>query len=430
MYKSKLSSNAEAVSAVKSGDAVFTATINDTPYMLIAELCKNYEKLENVMVYSTLNAYDLEVFRTKYKGHIDFSTLFLGGAERKGFTEGNIHFCSVPLSDFERYMRHIVKPRVAIISASPMDENGDFHFGPGGVLANIHAVETAEVVIVSVNRNIPVIFGHGNTVNIKDVAFVCENDFTIHELPDEPAGDIENKIASYIIERINDGDTLQIGIGAIANAVAYGLDGRRDLGVHSEMMNNSLMYLTKKGVINCSRKNFMPGKIVCAFAWGSRELYDFIDRNELIHIAPVSWVNSYGIVSSNDNLVSINGALMTDLAGQICAESVGFRQYSGTGGQLDFVLGAKGSNGGRSFFVLPSTVRTKNGHESRIRLSLPEGGIVTTPRTCVQYVVSEYGVADLYLQSSERRARELIRIAHPDFREQLSFEAKKAGLIV
>ncbi len=431
LYVKKKMSNEEAIKLIKSGDRVWFAPINDTPVPILNTLCENYENLRDVTVFSTLVAYPLEVFKSKYKGHIGFSTLFFGPYERKGFAEGNMTFGSVHLSNFEKYINKVVRPRVAVISTSEMDENGDFCYGPGGTLANVHAVEYAEHVIINVNKNIPsTIRGERNKINISKVSCICENDFQIAELADEPAGEVEKKIASYIIEDIKDGDTLQIGIGAIANAVTYGLDGRKDLGIHSEMMNNALLYLTKKGVVNCSRKNFMPGKIVCAFAWGSRELYDFLGESEMMHIAPVSWVNAYNTIAANDNLVSVNGALMIDLVGQVCAESVGFRQFSGTGGQLDFVLGATGSKGGRSFFVLPSTIETKNGIESRIRLSLPEGGVVTTPRTCVQYVVSEYGIADLYLKTNEDRIKALIGIAHPDFRDKLRFEAKNAGLII
>ena len=430
IYKSKLVPNEKAVASVKSGDSVWIPPVNDAPVALVEALCQRYESLRDVMLHSSLSSSPLEVFKGKYKGHIGFTTLFLGAYERKYLGEGNIRYTSVHLSKYGRYMEEIVKPRVAMVSVSPPDENGNMHYGPSGTFANKTAVDMAEVVIVNVNRKSPVIYGVDNCLNVRDVTYVCENDFDIPELPDGPIGDVEKKIASYIIDGINDGDTLQIGIGAIANAVVYGLDNKKDLGVHTEMLTNSICYLAKKGVINGARKNFLPNKIVGAFALGSKELYDFLDRNEMIRMAPVTWVNAYENIAGNDNMVSINAALMIDITGQICSESVGFKQISGTGGQLDFVLGSLGSKGGRSYFVFPSTTETKSGVESRIRISLPEGGAVTTPRTCVQYVVTEYGMANLYLKSFSDRAKALIGIAHPDFREELEFQAKKLGIII
>jgi len=201
------------------------------------------------------------------------------------------------------------------------------------------------------------------------------------------------------------------------------------LGVHTEMLTDSMVYLAKKGVINCSKKNYQSGKIVCGFGIGKQELYEFMDKNPMVYVTPIYEVNKPTNVAKNDNFISINTALMVDLTGQVCSESLGFNQFSCTGGQLDFVRGASMSNGGKSFITLSSTVDTKKGRKSRITLKLPAGSAITTPRTDMQYIVTEYGIANLYNQSIPTRVRELIKIAHPDFREQLMKEAKEAGLI-
>jgi 4-hydroxybutyrate CoA-transferase len=237
-------------------------------------------------------------------------------------------------------------------------------------------------------------------------------------------------MAGYIADLIPDGTTIQIGFGGLANAIGHLLLDKNDLGMHSEIVTPSVMELMNKGVINGSKKTFMPGKIVSAFAIGTQEFYDFINRNDDFYFKEIGWVNNPDIIAMNDNLISVNTALMIDLTGQVAAESIGTKQYSGSGGQVNFVHGARKSKGGRSIIALKSTYTNKEGTlYSKIVPTLPAGTIVTTSRNDVQYIVTEYGAVNLRYESIEKRTKKLISIAHPDFRDEMTFEAKKIGLI-
>ena len=239
------------------------------------------------------------------------------------------------------------------------------------------------------------------------------------------------KIAGHIVERVPDGATIQLGIGGVASAIGGFLKEKRDLGIHTEMFVNALVDLLKCGAANNSKKTLLPGKTVLGFSLGSQEMYDFMDHNPDIEARPFEFVNDPRVIAQNDNMISINGAMQVDLMGQVCAESIGPRQFSGTGGQADFVRGANWSRGGMSFLALPSTLTTKSGEvKSKISAVLPLGSVVTTPRADVQYVVTEYGVADLRNEPLDVRAKRLIAIAHPDFRDKLTYEAKQAGMLI
>ena len=243
------------------------------------------------------------------------------------------------------------------------------------------------------------------------------------------ASPIEEKIASHILERIPDGACIQLGIGGTANAVGFGLRDKKHLGVHSEMFTDSMVYLHELGVIDNSQKTFMPGRSVAGFAFNTKKSCDFINRNPKVYFEPYHVINNINNIAANDNLMSINTSLAIDLTGQLCSESIGMRQYSASGGQVDYVRGATLSKGGKSFIAMPSVANTKNGPVSKISLTLPEGSIVTTLRTDVMYVVTEYGCVNLKFCDIPTRAKKLISIAHPDFRDELTFEAKKHGFI-
>ena len=243
--------------------------------------------------------------------------------------------------------------------------------------------------------------------------------------------DAQRRIAGHIVERVEDGACVQFGIGGISAAIGEALMERRNLGCHSEMLTEPIMALMKAGVINNSRKSFCPGKTVFTNALGTAALYRFMDRNPALEAHPTAWLNDPRNIAKNDNMISVNGALCVDLTGQVCAESIGFRQFSGTGGQLDYVRGARWSKGGKSFLTLPSVHADKAGIvHSNISLTLPTGSIVTTPRADVHFIVTEYGAADLQDEPADVRAKRLIAVAHPDFRDELLFQAKKAGYIV
>ena len=277
----------------------------------------------------------------------------------------------------------------------------------------------------------PYVYGEGAVIPADKVTWMVEAEEPICELGRAEPSEAEIKIAGNIVDRVPDGACLQLGIGGVASAIGGFLKEKRDLGIHTEMFVNELYDLIACGAVNNSRKTLMPGKTVLGFSLGSREMYDFMDHNHDIEARPFAWVNDPRVIAQNDNMVSINGAMQVDLMGQVCAESIGPRQFSGTGGQADFVRGANWSKGGMSFLCLPSTLTTKSGEvKSKISCALPLGSVVTTPRADVQYIVTEYGVADLRNEPLDVRAKRLIAIAHPDFRDQLTFEAKKAGFIV
>ncbi len=310
------------------------------------------------------------------------------------------------------------------------DEDGYMSFGPSGSLANHIWAKQAEKIIIQVNNRTPYVHGIESKIHVSDVDFICEKD---HELPAptnrRALSKIDQKIASYLLEHIPDGATIQLGVGGISNAVGFMLMDKNDLGIHTEMLTDSLVDLCRKGIVNGSRKTFHPHKVLFSFGAGERSLYDFIDGNPMIESAPVTYINNINNIAKNDNLISINNTLAIDLTGQVCSESIGFNQYSGTGGQLDFVRGSQLSKGGKSFITLESTANTSKGVVSRITATLMPRTVVTTPRTDVQYVATEYGVVDLRNKCIKDRINAMISIAHPDFRDQLQEEAKAAGLL-
>lgn len=429
IYSEKVITFKEAAKKIKSGDQVYMGPNNCAPIHLVSALCERVNELENVDMYSALLMYPHEFLNLGFKGHINYHTFFLGPIERGMIGFGNVDITSVHFSKADWMVDNVVKPNVALIETTPPDEKGNMNFGPTGAALNEVVLKHAKLVIAQVNKCLPVCLGESNSVNVKDVSFICEKDHPLPELPQPKVTDVDKKIAENILPHIPDGATIQIGLGGIANAVGYGLESKKDLGIHTEMLTDSMVYLAKKGVINCSKKNHNTNKLVCGFGIGSKELYDFMNKNPLIHVAPIFKVNNPLEVAKNDNFISINTALMVDLTGQVGAEALGYKQFSCTGGALDFVEGASMANNGKSFICLSSTVKSKGEIKSRISVSLPPGTAVTIPRANVQYIVTEYGIADLNNKSIETRVRALIDIAHPDFREELLQQAKDAKLI-
>ena len=429
IYKSKLVSVERAAGAVESGDNIWISAMSDTPMTILDALSERYLELEDVHLHSGILMRPFEFLKGEYKGHIDYHSIFLGPVDRMFVPQGNVSATSMHFSNLSWAMKNNIKPNVLMVTCTPPDENGYMNFGPVGSLVNYTVLQNAEKVIVQVNKNMPYVYGERNYMHVSQANFICEADYDMPALQNPEVDDVDRKIASYIAENIKDGDTLQIGIGSLGNAVAYSLEDKKDLGVHSEMLVDSLVYLAKKGVINCSKKNFNRGKMVFGFAAGSKELHEFVNKNMLCEAKPFDYTNDIRMIAANDNMVSINSAIAADLTGQICSESIGPKQFSSTGGQLDFVRGAAMSKGGRSFIALRSTANTKNGIISKISTSLSKGSVVTTPRSDVQYVVTEYGMVNLYNKSISERVKLMISIAHPDFREGLTKEAIEVGLI-
>ncbi len=429
IYKNKLVSVERAAGAIESGDNIWISAMSDTPMTILDALSERYLELADVHIHSGILMRPFEFLKGEYKGHIDYHSIFLGPVDRMFVPQGNVSATSMHFSNLSWAMKNNIKPNVLMVTCTPPDENGYMNFGPVGSLVNYTVLQNAEKVIVQVNKNLPYVYGERNYMHVSQANFICEADYDMPILQNPEVDDVDRKIASYIAENIKDGDTLQIGIGSLGNAVAYSLEDKKDLGVHSEMLVDSLVYLAKKGVINCSKKNFNRGKMVFGFAAGSKELHEFVNKNMLCEAKPFDYTNDIRMIAANDNMVSINSAIAADLTGQICSESIGPKQFSSTGGQLDFVRGATMSKGGRAFIALRSTANTKNGIISKISTSLSKGSVVTTPRSDVQYVVTEYGMVNLYNKSISERVKLMISIAHPDFREGLTKEAIEVGLI-
>lgn len=428
-YKKKLVSAEEAAAVIKSDDRVAMGGGISAPTDIVNALCKRYQELENVILFSGITMYGFDFFKAEYRGHISFKSLFLGPLERMTLkAKGNVEPVSYHLSLSDQ-IGIDARCNVYMVEVSVPDVRGYMSFGPVGCYNSDLMIKLADTVMVQVNKETPFVHGVQNVVHVNEVDYIVEGDHPLTELPEIPISDVEEKIGALIAEQIPDGSTIQLGIGGVANAIGHLLKEKKDLGIHTEMMTDSMMDLAMRGVINGKKKTFFPGKIVAGFVIGSTELYRFVDHNPACLFCPIYFVNNINNIAKNDNFVSINNAITADLTGQCGSESLGHRMYSGTGGQLDFVRGAALSKNGMAFLALPSTAETKNGRVSRIVSTFEPGTVVTTPRSDVHYIVTEFGIADLWLKSVPERVNAMVSIAHPDFRDQLMNEAEAAGLI-
>lgn len=430
-YAGKLVSMDEAVRKIKSTDTLISGIATGVPYKLLDAIADySLEHLTNVPLYYGAGFKPYKLGMPQYNGHLNANSFFYGPVERAFVAHGS-RFPYQPIHlSFTSYDRRFVHRGTVLLAAgTEPDENGVISLGPSPMGGDL--LDCFETIIVQVNKKMPFVYGEGATLPAERVTWMVEAEEDLPILPSAEPSEAEVKIAGHIVDRVPDGACIQLGIGGVASAIGRFLKGKRDLGIHTEMFVNALVELLKCGAANNSRKTVNPGKTVLGFSLGSQEMYDFMDRNPDIDARPFAYVNDPRIIAQNDNMVSINGAMQVDLMGQVCAESIGPKQFSGTGGQADFVRGANWSKGGMSFLALPSTLTAKSGEvKSKISCVLPLGSVVTTPRADVQYIVTEYGVADLRWAPLDERAKRLIAIAHPDFREQLTFDAKKAGLII
>ncbi|MDY0242097.1 MAG: acetyl-CoA hydrolase/transferase C-terminal domain-containing protein [Rhodospirillaceae bacterium] len=431
IYKSKLLSVEEAAAKIKSHDRVVYPPCGSAPSTLIEAIGRRYKELEDVTMTGVLLLYPFDYMKGEYRGHIRHHAIFMGPYERRHYAEGNMDLTSYAFSQSDRLVQERIKPTVSIIEVSAPDEDGNMSYGSIGTFYSAAANACAETVILQVNREVPYVFGTKDAfINVRDATWICEADHKVAELPQPAVGETDRKIASFVLERLDDGITLQLGIGGVANAIGFSLDRFKDIGIHTEMLTDSMMDLAQKGVITGSRKTLHPGEMTIGFGLGSTALYKFMDRNPAIKAYPISYITDPRVIGQNKNFVSINSTLMCDLTGQACSESIGFDQFSGTGGQIDFVRGSAFSEGGRSFLCFPSTAKAKDGSlVSRINVALPPGAVVTTPRTDSQNFVTEYGIANIHNDCVRNRVQSLVRIAHPQFRDALVEEARKVGLI-
>lgn len=433
-YEKKLVTADEAVKVVRSGDRVHYGLFGGIVRDLDLALAKRTEELENVLVMDTIWNYPEPpaiLQADPQAKHFKYLSTHMSGLDRKMNKQGCCWFIPVQFRENPKYMAENVGPiDVAMFQVAPMDQYGNFNFGPQ--LAEYWGImKSAKKVIVEVNPCQPIIHGMQNTINISQIDLVVEGQ--ARPLPNivaKEATAAEKKIAEHIAERIESGSTLQLGIGGMPNYVGQKIaeSDINDLSVHTEMFVDAYVHLYKAGKIT-GNKRTNKGKMVFTFAMGSQEVYDFLDDNPMGYVAPVDYVNAVEVIAANDKVVSINSCLQVDLFGQVNSESAGLQHIGGTGGQLDFVMGAFQSQGGKSFLCTPSTRTNRDGSvQSLIMPTLPQGSIVSAPRSATHYVVTEFGAVNLKGKSTWERAELLISIAHPRFQEDLIREAEKMGI--
>ncbi|RXI62648.1 acetyl-CoA hydrolase/transferase family protein [Clostridium tetani] len=421
IYKSKILSSKEAVLKLKSENHVAVGHAASEPRLLMKALVDNKESFRDLKLYQMIALEKSECAKKGMEKHFSYNSLFVGGGSREAINDGRADYIPCFFSRIPRLFReNYIKLDAALIQVAPPDEHGFCSFGVSSDYIK-PAAECAKLVIAEVNDKMPRTLGD-NFIHVSDIDYIVENSREIPELKPSNIGDIERAIGENCASLINNGDVLQLGIGAIPDAVLLFLKDKKDLGIHSEMISDGVVDLVKAGVINNKKKTLHQGKIIVSFLMGTKKLYDFVDNNPMVRMYPVDYVNNPVVISKNDNMVSINSCIQIDLMGQIDAETIGFTQISGVGGQIDFIRGAGLSKNGRSIIAIPSTVG--NGKISKIVPLLDKGAAVTTTRNEVDYVVTEYGIARLKGKNLRDRARELIKIAHPDFREELKLEYK------
>lgn len=427
-YRGKVVSADEAVRAISSGDRVYIHPGCAVPEVLVDAMVRRAGELEGCEVLHILSLGKADYVRPEMEKHFHHTALFIGKNTREAVNSGHADFVPVFLSEIPSlFLSGEIKIDIALIHVSPPDEHGFCSFGVG-IETTKAATEMARVVIAQVNPNMPRTLGD-SFIHISKITSVVEADEPIMELPQvepdtsEEDLDIFRRIGENISGLIENGATLQMGIGRIPDAVLMSLHGKKDLGIHSEMFSDGVVELVEAGVITNEKKSLHPGKMVASFVLGSRKLFDFIHNNPIAEFHPSQYVNDPFIISQNRKMVAINSAIQIDLTGQVCADSMGYNFYSGFGGQLDFIRGAARAEGGRPVMALPSTA--KGGSVSRITTHLAEGAGVTTSRGDIHYVATEYGVVNLHGKPVSERVRLLASIAHPKFREELVHFAKK-----
>ena len=426
MYRGKVMAVDEAMSVVKSGDRIYLAGGAGVPTLLIEGLTAQGDELQDVEITHILTFAEAPYVQPQYQGAFRVNALFIGGNIRQAVQEGQADFTPVFLSEIPGLFRNGQLPiDIALISVSPPDEHGFCSFGVE-VGTTKPAAESARAIIAEVNHQMPRTLGD-SFIHVSQLDRIVEAD---HPLPEAPQGGSSREhlqVGAHIAEMIPDGATLQMGIGSIPDAVLQNLGNHKDLGVHTELFSDGVIDMVEAGVITCSKKSFHPGKIVAGFLPGSKRLYDFVHNNPLIELHPTDYVNDPFNIAQNEKMVAINSALQVDLTGQVNADSMGSRIFSGVGGQVDFIRGAARSKGGLPIIAFLSTAKKES--ISRIVPLLNEGSGVVTTRYDVHYVVTEYGVASLYGKTVRQRASELIAIAHPKFRDELAYAAGELGYL-
>ncbi|HOJ37907.1 MAG TPA: acetyl-CoA hydrolase/transferase C-terminal domain-containing protein [Ignavibacteriales bacterium] len=427
-YNSKLKTADEAVKVIKSGDGVYVQPGCAVPFELIRAMVKRKDELENVNIYHILAVGKLPYMEPGMEKHFRHTAFFIGHNTRKAVNEGRADFVPCFLHEVPLYFKNkLYDIDVALIHVSPPDEHGFCSYGVDVGCIKTPA-EMAKVIIAQVNPRMPRTLGN-SFIHISKITHIVEHQEELTELPQVDEGDTPemlknyDKIGEFIADLIEDGSTLQMGIGAIPDSVLKLLQHKKDLGVHTEMFSDGLIQLIDSGVMNGEKKSIHKGKLIAGFILGTRKAFDYADNNPLIEFHPQEYVNDPFVIAQNTKMVAINSAIEVDITGQVCSDSIGTRLYSGFGGQVDFIRGAARSEGGKPIIALTST--TRDGEISRISTMLKQGAGVVTSRADVHYVVTEFGVASLNGKSIRERIKQLINIAHPKFRDELKYFAKK-----
>ncbi len=421
LYNQRRRTAEEAITVIQPGDRVFLTGNCSVPQTVLKALCEHAPSLRNVEIVQVLTIGDTCYVEPGMEEHLRVNTMFISANVRKAVNEARADFTPVFLSEVPGLWRNELPLDVALIQVSPPDEHGFCSYGVEvGVTKT--AAEVARHVIAEVNPRMPRTLGD-SFIHVSKLDTIIEVDYLLPEVvQSEPSG-IHQAIAQHIAGLIEDGSTLQTGIGGIPDAVLTFLGDKQNLGIHTELFSDGVIDLVNMGVINNEAKTLHPGKIIAGFVLGTQRLYDFIHDNPIVEMHPTEYVNDPFRIAQNDRMISINSALEVDLTGQVVADSIGPRLYSGVGGQVDFVRGAARSKGGKPIIALPSTA--KNDTVSRIVWQIQPGAGVTTSRNDVHYVVTEYGVASLHGRTIRERAQALINIAHPAFREELAARARE-----
>ena len=422
LYEPKRVTADEAVGVLKSGYRIFVTGNCSVPQTVMEALNVRAQELQNLRLIQVLTIGKADYVKPELVPHIRVNSLFISANVRDAVNDGRADFTPVFLSEIPRLFKTGRLPLdVALIQVSPPDKNGYCSYGVEvGVTKT--AAESAKIVIAEVNPHMPRTLGD-SFIHVSKIDYVVEVDYALPEVQMAVSSPEQEAIANHIAAIIPDGATLQMGIGGIPDAVLKKLHNHQHLGVHTELFSDGVVDLVEAGVITNERKTFHPGKIIAGFVLGTQRLYDFVDDNPIVELHPTEYINDPFNIARNDRMVSINSAIQVDLTGQVCADSMGTRMYSGVGGQVDFVRGAARSNGGMPIIAMLSTA--KGGQISRIVPTLTPGAGVITTRNDVHYVATEYGVADMFGRTIRDRARQLVEIAHPQFRAELAEAAEK-----
>jgi len=428
MYRERCIDADEIAARITSGSVCVAPCLAGEPPGILAAIATRARtgELTQIQHHQLLAFRDHEYLQPEMSEWIRHVSWFTSGYSRKAVQDGRADYMPVFYHEVPRFWREYLDLDVFYALVAPMDSHGYFSFGLT-CSETAAAMDKAKHIYLEVNPNMPRTHGH-NFIHISQIDGLCESQLPVVELASTEPSDTDRVISNMITELIPDGATIQLGIGAIPNAIGQGLLQKQDLGIHSEMFTEAFLNLIESGAVTNRRKKLNWGKSVTTFAAGSRRMYDYLDDNPGVEFRPVDYVNDPRVIGSHENFISVNSCLEVDLLGQVCSESLGYRNFSGTGGQVDFVRGAALSPGGKSFIAMYSTA--KNGSLSKIRPTLTPGSVVTTTKNDVDHIVTEFGVTRLKGKTAGQRAKALIGLAHPAFRDELTMEARKMNLII